>query len=160
MERMAAYQEDYAFLLEQSLHGRGKTPIQKEFHRRAQKRKKEIDAMVKRIQKLGPLLPAAQKTIAERKLSKTRKESEAGYRMYGEGIENLHTRNPILQKVGRAQVEAAKPFIEPHARAALAYQQAGASARNARGMNWGTQPNRLKTAWHAFRRRIRGRQAA
>lgn len=158
--RMEMYQEDYASLLELSNHGKGETPAQREFYRRAQRRKKDIDAMLRRIQKLGPLISAAQKTIAGRKLAQARTESESGYRMYGEGVENLHSRNPILQKVGRAQINAAKPMIAPHARAAIAYQHAETQARNARGVSWGTPPNRLKAAWNTLRRRFTRRRAA
>lgn len=153
-------QHDYADLLKESGHGKNETPHQRESYQKALARKEEIDAIWKEIQQLGPQVPAAQQKTARRMLDHTRAESESGYRMYGNGMESLRSRNPILQKAGRIQVETAKPLIEPHAHAAIIHQQAQANARNAKGVNWGASSSRLKTAWRAFRQRLTRRRAA
>jgi hypothetical protein len=157
---MENLQRDYADLIRESGHGRNKTPHQIKSHELALNRKREIDATWKEIQALAPKVSKAQKAVAGKRLSQTRAESEGGYRMYGEGIDNLHTRNPILRKAGRVQINYAKPIIEPHARAAIAYQEAEDRAQNAKGVHWGIPPSRAKTALNAFQAWVRRRRRA
>lgn len=158
--QMVNLQRDHLALLEDAQRAKPNTAFARETRKKVEKRRKEIDAVWKQIQKMAPKMARAVVPAAKKTYERTKADAQSGYRELGEGMAGVHSKDAMLQKLGRGQVERAKGKITPHVNAILARQEAERRAIDSRTANWGRPPSRLRKVVGAIRRSFTGRRRA